>query len=118
MNEINFTVLIAEIIIAIILSILYIRSRLPEQTIKSYKQLSEANEIRIKQLEDDHKKNQAEINELRGQVTVLKDVPLRDISHSHTLMVKTQKEILELIRDMRSDGDIIKARRRKSNGRN
>lgn len=115
MNEINFTVLTAEVIIAIVLAILYIRSRLPEQTIKSYKQLSEANEIRIKQLEDDHKKNQAEISELRGQVTVLKDVPLRDISESHAIMVKTQKEILELIKDIRSDG-IIKQKRSRENG--
>ena len=106
MSEINFTVLTAEIIIAIVLSVLYIRSRLPEQTIKSYKQITEANEVRIKQLEDDHKKNQAEISELRGQVTVLKDVPLRDISESHAIMVKTQKEILQLIKDIRY-GDII-----------
>lgn len=77
-------------------SVLVMRSKIPKQTIESQKELIEAYEKRIKNLEDlrqeDHKQhveNAKAIAELQGQLKAYKEIPLKKLA---TAVEKTEQE--------------------------
>lgn len=62
---------------------------------------------RVNQLEDEskaskqlHNANLARINELEGTIKVIKDIPLQDIAKNQKDMLRTQKEILVLLKSL------------------
>lgn len=78
-----------EIIVGILLGILYIKSRLPKETIEQQAKLITALEKRIGVMEDDqklmlrnHVENEKKIATLEGQIKVYKELPLQDIANS------------------------------------
>ena len=87
----NFAGLVVtvEIIVGVLLGILYIKSRLPKETIEQQTKLIAALEGRIKTMEDDNKillrkhvENEKAIAMLEGQIKVYKELPLQDIAKS------------------------------------
>lgn len=80
--EIQIVVIAAEVIAAIFLSLLYIKSRIPQQTITQQSQLITALQDRVKSLEDAHHTNQKAIGTLEGQIKVYKELPLQEIAKS------------------------------------
>jgi hypothetical protein len=82
-------VVTVEIIVGVLLGILYIKSRLPKETIEQQTKLIAALEGRIKTMEDDNKillrkhvENEKAIAMLEGQIKVYKELPLQDIAKS------------------------------------
>lgn len=74
--------LIAEIIAAVILAVLFIKSRLPEKTIDQQKRLIDALSGRVDELTRSHNENREAIAELNGQIRVYKELPLQEIAKS------------------------------------
>lgn len=82
-------VITVEIIVGILLGVLYIKSRLPKETIDQQAKLITALEKRISSMEDEHKDllnkhvdNEKKIATLEGQIKVYKELPLQDIAKS------------------------------------
>lgn len=100
MENLNTIIFIVEVIAGISLAILYVKSRLPEQTISNYEKLAASQEKRIKDLEDSRDSNALAIAELQGQVNVYKDIPLKEIAVAIQGIVTTQEEIIKLIHRM------------------
>jgi hypothetical protein len=61
---------------------LFVFSRIPKQTIKNYKDYSGSLEKRLGDLEDSDKDKTRQIATLEGQVSVLKTIPLKEISET------------------------------------
>lgn len=82
-------VVTVEIIVGILLAVLYIKSRLPKETIEQQTKLIDALEKRLATMEAEHKdlltkhvENEKKIATLEGQIQVYKELPLQDIAKS------------------------------------
>lgn len=89
MVEFQFVIISVEIIVGVMLAILYIKSRLPKETIDQQTKLIAALEGRIGVMELDNKEqmkkhieNERAIADLQGQIKVYKELPLQDIARS------------------------------------
>ena len=80
--EIQIVVIAAEVIAGVLLALLYVKSRIPKQTIEQQSQLINALQDRVKMLEDAHNTNQKAIGTLEGQIKVYKELPLQEIARS------------------------------------
>lgn len=87
----NFAGLVVtvEIIVGVLLGVLYIKSRLPKETIEQQTKLIDALEKRLATMEAEHKdlltkhvENEKKIATLEGQIKVYKELPLQDIAKS------------------------------------
>lgn len=82
-------VVTVEIIVGVLLGVLYIKSRLPKETIDQQTKLIDALEKRLATMEAEHKdlltkhvENEKKIATLEGQIQVYKELPLQDIAKS------------------------------------
>lgn len=82
MVEIQLIIVSAEIITGIILAILFIKSRIPKETIEQQGKLIEALTARQTELINAHVTNEKAISELQGQIKVYKELPLQQIANS------------------------------------
>lgn len=89
MNDVTSLVGLAEIAGVVVLAILYIKSKIPKETIDQQTKLIDALEKRITNLESDakelhaqHVENEKTIADLQGQIKVYKELPLQDIAKS------------------------------------
>lgn len=80
---------LAEIAGVVILSIIYVKSRIPKETIEQQTKLIDTLNTRITAMEADNKEqlkkhleNEKAIADLQGQIKVYKEIPLQDISRS------------------------------------
>lgn len=93
--EIQIVVIAAEVIAGVLLAMLYIKSRIPKQTIEQQAQLISALKDRVDTLEQAHTSNQKAIGTLEGQIKVYKELPLQEIARSlqvlETLPANMQK---------------------------
>lgn len=107
--EIQIVVIAAEVIAGVLLALLYVKSRIPKQTIEQQTQLIVALKDRVETLEKAHTTNQKAIGTLEGQIKVYKELPLQEISKSlqvlETLPTDIQrmhqesnKELIEFLR--------------------
>lgn len=99
MNEVQIVVLASEIIGAIVLSVIYIKSRLPKETIDQQGKLITALEKRLdelsrenRDLHEKHLHNERAIADLQGQIKVYKELPLQDIARSLKALEGLPKE--------------------------
>lgn len=89
MKDFQVIVVTAEIIAALAIGIVYIKSRLPKETIRQQGELIAALQGRMNEviqdntrLQNSHIENQKAIAELQGQIKVYKELPLQDIARS------------------------------------
>lgn len=68
-------------------------------TIASQKDLIDTLTTQVNQLRALHIDNEKAISELRGQVSVYKELPLSELSNSMRELAKAQSEILKLIKN-------------------
>lgn len=80
--QLTIVIIIAEALAAVVLAALYIRSRIPAQTIDQQAKLIQALKDRVDTLEQNHSINQKAIGTLEGQIKVYKELPLQEISKS------------------------------------
>lgn len=99
-NDVNDLVGIAEVAGVIVMSILYIKSRLPKETIENQGKLIAALQNRLEEsirenkdnlekyreaekiMAEKHLQNEKAIADLQGQIKVYKELPLQDIAKS------------------------------------
>ena len=82
MQDIQIVIIGAEIIAGVIITALFVRSRIPKETIEQQGKLIEALTQRQKELLDAHVMNEKAISELQGQIKVYKELPLQQIANS------------------------------------
>ena len=89
MQNIQNYITAANIVAAVVLAAVYIRSRIPKETIAQQGQLIVALNGRIdaigaenKELHRQHVENQKAIADLQGQIKVYKELPLQEIARS------------------------------------
>ena len=89
MQNIQNYITAANIVAAVVLAAVYIRSRIPKETIAQQGQLIVALNGRIdaigaenKELHRQHDENQKAIADLQGQIKVYKELPLQEIARS------------------------------------
>lgn len=110
MEQINFVVLTAEFIGVAVLAIIYIRSRIPKETITQQGLLIEALQKRLDEsieenkqnleryreneriMAEKHLQNERAIADLQGQIKVYKELPLQDIAKSLKALEVLPKE--------------------------
>lgn len=99
MKDLQIFVTSGEIIGIIVMAILYIKSRLPKETIEQQGKLIEVLQKRLdeiisenKSLADKHFENEKGIADLQGQIKVYKELPLRDIARSMKALENLPKE--------------------------
>lgn len=80
---------VGEVIGVVVMAILYVKSRLPKETIEQQTKLIDALNKRLDNLEGENKElhkqhvdNQKAIADLQGQIKVYKELPLQDIAKS------------------------------------
>lgn len=83
----NTLLLLIEVAVACIISALYIKSRIPQETIKEQTSLIATLKDRLdemdktnKSLLDQQNTDRALINKLEGQIEILRDLPLKSIA--------------------------------------
>lgn len=125
--ELQGIIFTAEIIVAIVVAILYIRSRIPEQTIEQQNKLITALNGRLDSLAEENKEmhklhieNQRAISELQGQIKVYKELPLQDISNSLKALEILPEEFRKITKSqsevtVKALHDIIKSNKKKGN---
>jgi len=96
--------LIASLLFLGISAILYLRSQIPQQTIKNYKDLTDGMKARIDLLEAESKEEKKQnienvkaIAELQGQLKVYKEIPLQQIADSMKNISEVNSKILSFI---------------------
>lgn len=99
MNDVTSLVGLAEIAGVVVLAILYIKSKIPKETIDQQTKLIDALEKRITNLESDakelhaqHVENEKTIADLQGQIKVYKELPLQDIAKSLKVLERIPHE--------------------------
>lgn len=80
-------------------SILTVFSRIPKETIKNQKDLIEAQDQRLKNLEEGSIEKDKAIAVLGSKVDVLQTIPLGSIADAIKEIVHTQIEIIKLIKE-------------------
>jgi hypothetical protein len=81
-DQIQIVVIGAEIVVGVVLAALFIRSRIPKETIAQQGELIKALTQRQQELLDAHVVNEKAIAELQGQIKVYKELPLQQIANS------------------------------------
>lgn len=71
-------------------------------TVQAYKLRVEQLEDETKSCQDSHTENLERIKELEGTVKAFRDVPLRDMSQTQKEILKTQKQILAFIKELKA----------------
>ena len=78
-----------EVLVAVVLAYLYVKSRVPQQTIDQQNKLIEALNGRLDTYSDENKDlqdklldNQRAVSRLEGQIEVYKELPLQEIAKS------------------------------------
>lgn len=92
MQDIQIVIIGAEIIAGVIITALFVRSRIPKETIEQQGKLIEALTQRQKELLDAHVMNEKAISELQGQIKVYKELPLRQIADSLKILETLPQE--------------------------
>jgi hypothetical protein len=99
MNELQIVLISSEIVGAFILAVVYIKSRLPKETIEQQGKLIATLQARQdemisenRSLRDLHIENQKAIADLQGQIKVYKELPLVDIARSLKALENLPKE--------------------------
>lgn len=89
MDEYRIFVTIGEAIAILAIAVVYVRSRIPKQTIEEQGKLITALQLRIETMADENKQlyqkhidNEKAISDLQGQIKVYKELPLKDIAAS------------------------------------
>lgn len=82
MQEFQAVIIGAEIVAGIVISTVFIRSRIPKETIAQQGELIKALTLRQQELLDAHVVNEKAISELQGQIKVYKELPLQQIANS------------------------------------
>ena len=108
-KDLQLITLSVEFLVAIAIAVLYIKARTPKQTIEQQTVLIGTLKDRVSVLEDEtklcnenHIKNITRIKELEGRVDELRNIPLKQIAKDQKALLETQKEILELIKEIRA----------------
>lgn len=98
-NHLNIIILVSEIALAIGLAVIYIKARIPKETIKQQGELIAALQQRQILMEEEngqlrhsHVENQKAIADLQGQIKVYKELPLQDIAKSLKALEGLPKE--------------------------
>lgn len=74
------------------------KSSTTKATIQSQKDLIDTLNTQVSQLRTLHTENEKAISELKGQVSVYKELPLSELAASMRDMAKVQAQMLELLR--------------------
>lgn len=89
MDESRILITVGEAIAVIAIAIVYVRSRIPKQTIEEQGKLIAALQLRIETMAEENKSlyqkhidNEKAISDLQGQIKVYKELPLKDIALS------------------------------------
>ena len=82
MQDIQIVIIGAEVIAGVIITALFVRSRIPKETIAQQGELIKALTQRQQELLDAHVMNEKAISELQGQIKVYKELPLQQIANS------------------------------------
>ncbi len=97
--HLNMFVLVLEIVVGVVLAFIYIKARIPKETIKQQGELITALQQRQIQLDDensklrsDHIENQKAIAALQGQIKVYKELPLKEIAASLKMLEEMPKQ--------------------------
>jgi hypothetical protein len=90
------------IIVIIVASIVTWRSSKYSQASHEYKDLADAQDKRIKFLEDTQTEYKKKIDYLEGQVNVLKDLPLKKLADDQEKFITTLQEITETMKTMQN----------------
>jgi len=108
-KDLQLITLSVEFLVAVAIAVLYIKARTPKQTIENQTILIGTLKDRVSVLEDEtkacnenHIENIARIKELEGRVDELRNIPLKQIAKDQKALLETQKEILELIKEIRA----------------
>ena len=107
MQDIQIVIIGAEIIAGVIITALFVRSRIPKETIAQQGELIKALTQRQQELLDAHVSNEKAISELQGQIKVYKELPLQQIANS-LKMLETLPAEFESISN-KSQDQIIKS---------
>ena len=88
-DEYRIFLTLGEAIAVIAIAIVYVRSRIPKQTIEEQGKLITALQLRIEDMSTENKRlyqkhidNEKAISDLQGQIKVYKELPLKDIAAS------------------------------------
>lgn len=79
-----------------------------KQTIQSQKELIETLTSQVNELRTLHIQNEKSISELRGQVSVYKELPLTDLSKYMQQLADTQVKILASLKNIKIDTQNVK----------
>lgn len=89
MDESRILITVGEAIAVIAIAVVYVRSRIPKQTIEEQGKLIAALQLRIETMAEENKSlyqkhidNEKAISDLQGQIKVYKELPLNDIADS------------------------------------
>lgn len=111
---------VGEVIGVVVMAILYVKSRLPKETIEQQTKLIDALNKRLDNLEGENKElhkqhvdNQKAIADLQGQIKVYKELPLQDIAKSlkalenipqefEKVTEKSTKQILDAVTNIKT----------------
>lgn len=107
MQEVQGIIIGAEIIAGAIIAAIFIRSRIPKETIAQQGELIKTLTQRQQELLDAHVINEKAISELQGQIKVYKELPLQQIASS-LKMLETLPSEFERI-SQKSQDHIIKS---------
>jgi hypothetical protein len=88
-DEGRILITVGEAIAVIAIAVVYVRSRIPKQTIEEQGKLIAALQLRIETMAEENKSlyqkhidNEKAISDLQGQIKVYKELPLKDIALS------------------------------------
>ena len=108
-KDLQLITLTVELLVAVAIAVLFVKSKAPKQTIEQQAVLIDTLKDRVETLEDEtklcnenHIENIARIKELEGRVDELRNIPLKQIAKDQKALLETQKEILELIKEIRA----------------
>ncbi len=104
--ELQFLIISVELVVGIMLAVLYVKSRLPKETIEQQSKVIAALEKRIEVMEFDgkeqlkkHIENEKAIADLQGQIKVYKELPLQDIAKSLKALENLPHEFERITKD-------------------
>ncbi len=114
MKELDTIIFGSELVVGAVLAYLYVKSRLPKETIDQQTKLITTLEVRIKTMEMEnreqlkkHIENEKAIAALQGQIAVYKELPLQDIAKSLKALESLPREFQKTTQE---NGDkILKA---------
>ena len=85
------------VIVIIVAGIVTYRANRSSISTEEYEKLADAQEKRIKFLEDGQKEYKTRIDYLEGQVNVLKNLPLKELADAQKALVSNQEKIVNML---------------------